>query len=313
MYTRVARMAKSGFPLFCVVLSALALSQCSQPARLTSIQVIPDNPFVTTITNTVQFKALGTYQQNGSKFIVTKDLTTQVTWASSSLSVATITPSGFATTTGAGLTTITATLQAPLGTIVGTSTLDCEGLAAVRKLTSLRIVPGGRAVGYVGQFMQLTAIGIYNTEPRVQDITTQVHWESSDARIATVDSSGLALGNDLGDATMTASVKSQSGAVIGASTRLAQQAAADNDSSRTLTVFDAGLGSGTIVSDPPGISCSSAGGCEARFPLGTTVALTAIPASGSTFGSWSSNCLPNTAPTCSVVVRNNEPVGIIFH
>ncbi|MFY9729577.1 MAG: Ig-like domain-containing protein [Candidatus Acidiferrales bacterium] len=306
-------MAKSGFPLFFVVLSALALSQCSQPARLTSIQVIPDNPFVTTITNTVQFKALGTYQQNGSKFIVTKDLTTQVTWASSLLSVATINSSGFATTTGAGLTAITATLQAPLGTIVGTSTLDCEGLAAVRKLTSLRIIPGGRAVGYVGQFVQLMAIGMYNTEPRVQDITTQVHWDSSDARIATVDAAGLALGSDLGDATITASAKSQSGAIIGATTRLTQQAAPDNDSSRTLTVFDAGLGSGTIVSDPPGISCSPAGGCEARFPLGTTVALTAIPAAGSTFDNWSSNCLPNTAPTCSVGVRNNEPVGIIFH
>ena len=191
-------MAKSGFPLFCVVLSAIALSQCSQPARLTSIQVLPDNSFVTTITNTVQFKAIGTYQQNGSSLIVMKDITTQVTWASSSLSVATINSSGFATTTGAGLTSITATLQAPLGTIVGTSTLDCEGLAAVRKLTSLRIVPGGRAVGYVGQFMQLMAVGIFNTEPRVQDITTQVHWESNDARIATVDSSRIGTGKRFG-------------------------------------------------------------------------------------------------------------------
>ena len=306
-------MAKSAFALSCVILSALALSQCSQPARLTSIQVIPDNPFVTNITGTVQFKAIGSYQQNGSSLIITKDITSQVTWASSSSSVAAISPSGFATTTGAGLTTITATLQAPLGAIVGVSTLDCEGLAAVRKLTSLRIVPGGRATGYVGQFMQLMAIGIYNTEPRVQDITTQVHWDSSDARIATVDAAGLALGNDLGSATITASAKSQSGAVISASTRLAQQAAPDNDSSRTLAVVDAGLGSGTIVSDPPGISCTSAGGCEAKFPMGTTVALTAVPSAGSTFSGWSSNCLPNTAPTCSIVIRNNEPVGVIFH
>ena len=182
-----------------------------------------------------------------------------------------------------------------------------------RSLTSLTIVPGKQATSYVGRFTQLMAIGIYNTEPRIQDVTNQVRWQSSDPRLTSVDSKGLAMGSDIGSATITASAKSQSGATVAASTILTQQLETVGAASRTLTVFDAGLGSGTIVSDPPGIDCTSGNGCSADFPAGTTVTLTATPAAGSTLGSWSSNCLPSSAATCSVVIRNNEPVGIIFH
>jgi hypothetical protein len=121
------------------------------------------------------------------------------------------------------------------------------------------------------------------------------------------------MGSDVGSATITASAKSQAGGIITASTALIQQLETDGVASRTVTVFDAGLGSGTIVSDPPGIDCTSGNGCSANFAIGATVTLTATPAPGSTFGGWSSNCLPNSAATCSVVVRNNEPVGVIFH
>jgi len=306
-------MTRSAFVLLCAALLAASLTQCTNPMRLTSIQLIPTNPFVQHVDETVQFKAIGTYERPGSDFAPTKDLTNEATWASSTVQVATIDAAGLATTTGGGITTISATVQAPLGAIVGFTTLDCQNLSAVRKLTSLRIVPGERATGYVGEFMQMMAIGIYNTAPRVQDVTTQVHWESSNARIATVDSAGLAVGAASGEALISASMKSQSGATISASTWLALHSADGRDSSRTLRVFDAGLGSGTIVSDPPGISCTAAGGCEAKFPVGTTVSLTATPAAGSTLGGWSANCLPNTGKACTVVVRNNEPVGILFH
>lgn len=48
----------------------------------------------------------------------------------------------------------------------------------------------------------------------------------------------------------------------------------------TLTTSTAGLGSGTITGNPCGSGCAS----------GTSYSLTATPASGSTFGSWSSSC-----------------------
>ena len=121
------------------------------------------------------------------------------------------------------------------------------------------------------------------------------------------------MGSDVGPATITATAKSNAGAIITASTVLTQQPETDGVASRTLTVFDAGLGSGAIVSDPPGINCVSGNGCSANFPIGATVTLTATPAPRSTFSDWSSNCVPSSDATCSVVVRNNEPVGVIFH
>jgi hypothetical protein len=309
-------MTRSRLLFLGAVLSTSALVQCTNADRLTSIQVIPNSPIAPNIGDTVQFKAIGNYQRSNSapgQIAFTKDLTTQVTWASSSVAVATINGSGLATASGTGITTVTASIQAPLGAIVGTASLDCCFNGAARKLTSLRIIPGSKAAGYVGGFMQMMAIGVYNTEPHVQDITTQVRWESSDARIVSVDSAGLTTSAGAGEVTITASAKSASGTVVSSSTRLSLRAADDRDSLRAVTVFDAGLGSGTIVSDPPGIHCSSVGGCDAKFAAGTSVTLTAIPAADASFGGWSANCLPNTAATCTIIVRNNEPIGVIFH
>lgn len=56
----------------------------------------------------------------------------------------------------------------------------------------------------------------------------------------------------------------------------------------SLQVFKDGDGAGTIVSDLPGINCGRT--CSALYPFGTTVTLTAIPAAGSSFVSWSGSC-----------------------
>ena len=45
-----------------------------------------------------------------------------------------------------------------------------------------------------------------------------------------------------------------------------------------------GSGSGTVTSNPTGITCGSV--CEYLFPEGTTVSLTATPDAGSAFGGW---------------------------
>jgi Bacterial Ig-like domain (group 2)/Divergent InlB B-repeat domain len=257
----------------------------------------------------IQFKAIGSYERAGTHPVLLKDITLQAAWLSSNPGVATINTSGLATANNNGTTTISATI----GAIVGTATLEFLPLPTARSLTSLTIVPGKRATSYVGRFTQLMAIGMYNTEPRVQDVTNEVQWQSSNARITSVDSKGLAMGSDLGPATITATAKSQAGGIITASTVLTQQPETDGAASRTVTVFDAGVGSGTIVSDPPGIECTSGNGCSANFAIGATVTLTATPAPGSSFGGWSSNCLPSSAATCSVIIRNNEPIGVIFH
>ena len=86
------------------------------PASLSSIQVTPANPTISTGT-TRSFTATGTYS-NGS----TQNLTSQVAWTSSSTSVATINGAGLATAVNPGSTTI----SAKLGTVTGSTTLTVQ-------------------------------------------------------------------------------------------------------------------------------------------------------------------------------------------
>ncbi|MFL5310901.1 MAG: InlB B-repeat-containing protein, partial [Myxococcales bacterium] len=66
-----------------------------------------------------------------------------------------------------------------------------------------------------------------------------------------------------------------------------------------------GSSSGRVVSDPPGIDCTS--NCSATFPEGAQVALTATPDSRSTFLSWFQGC-GGTDPVCKVVVLGDMTV-----
>jgi hypothetical protein len=64
-----------------------------------------------------------------------------------------------------------------------------------------------------------------------------------------------------------------------------------NVAANTLTVSKAGTGSGTVTSNPAGISCGA--DCTETYGSGTVVNLTATPAAGSVFAGWSghSDCL----------------------
>jgi hypothetical protein len=55
-----------------------------------------------------------------------------------------------------------------------------------------------------------------------------------------------------------------------------------------LAVHKAGVGSGTVTSDPARIDCGTV--CESEFREGTQVTLTATPAAGSRFAGWSGDC-----------------------
>ena len=78
----------------------------------------------------------------------------------------------------------------------------------------------------------------------------------------------------------------------------------------TLQVTRNGTGSGTVTSSPSGISCGTT--CSRSFSGGTTLTLTAAPASGSVFAGWSGGGCSGTG-TCTVQINNNITVGAAFN
>jgi hypothetical protein len=76
-----------------------------------------------------------------------------------------------------------------------------------------------------------------------------------------------------------------------------------------LSAGKAGTGAGTVTSSPVGISCGAS--CLAAFTAGTTVTLTAAPASGSTFGGWSGAC--TGTGSCTITLDADRSVTATFN
>src|SRR3989454_251269 len=77
----------------------------------------------------------------------------------------------------------------------------------------------------------------------------------------------------------------------------------------TLTVNRAGTGAATVSSSPLGISCGT--NCSAPYDSGTSVALTASPAGGSTLGIWS-GCDTASGATCAVTMSTTKSVTLVL-
>ena len=76
----------------------------------------------------------------------------------------------------------------------------------------------------------------------------------------------------------------------------------------SLTVSNAGTGSGAVSSTPAGISCGTA--CSASYPYGATVSLTAVAQAGSIFSGWNGSCAG--AGSCSVALTSAAAVTATF-
>src|SRR2546428_1828241 len=76
-----------------------------------------------------------------------------------------------------------------------------------------------------------------------------------------------------------------------------------------LTVSKTGAGSGTVTSNPAGISCGVT--CSAAFATGTMVTLTATPAAGSIFSGWSGGSCTGTG-TCTATLSAATTVTATF-
>jgi hypothetical protein len=145
-----------------------------------------------------QYIATATYA-NGS----TSDITSQVTWDSSSTQVATISSTGLVTALANGDTNITASLD-------GITSLSVD--LTVHSLSSISLVTWN-GVGIplpfnnqpIGSTWQLKANGTYSDGSN-DDISAQVTWNSSDAAVATISANGLVTNITPGTTEITASL-----------------------------------------------------------------------------------------------------------
>ena len=79
---------------------------------------------------------------------------------------------------------------------------------------------------------------------------------------------------------------------------------------RTLSVSKPGNGSGSVTSSPAGIDCGST--CSKDYAYGTSVTLTASPATGSDFTGWNSGGCSGTSTTCTVTMNQARDVEANF-
>ena len=154
---------------------------------LTSIQVTPAYPTLSFNQNQQMF-ATGTYSDGSMQ-----DVTNSATWASSDISVATLSSSGVASAIGHGSSTITATS----GAISGSTPLLVEG-----SLSSIQITPASGAAT-AGTTQQFTATGTF-TDGSSENISSSVRWSSSNTNVATISAAGLANALAAGNVTITA-------------------------------------------------------------------------------------------------------------
>jgi hypothetical protein len=76
----------------------------------------------------------------------------------------------------------------------------------------------------------------------------------------------------------------------------------------TLTISEQGAGSGTVSSNPAGISCGNS--CQANFPIGTLVTLSATPDPGSVFTGFSGDCVATQG--CQLALNQNHSITATF-
>ena len=179
---------------------------------IASMTVIPGSQSVAAPNQTTQFLAIGSTASGA-----TQDLTSQITWSSSSTQIATINATGLATAVGQGTATITALyVNATGGTVVtGTATLTVSG-GTTEKYTAVSITPNTQALSASGQTGQFVALGTSGTTGLQNDVTTspQIKWSSSIPSIASVNASGLATGLSTGTSTITAELTNADGTVV---------------------------------------------------------------------------------------------------
>jgi uncharacterized protein YjdB len=271
-------------------------------ANLVSIAVSPAASSIP-VNTTQQFTATGSYSDGSSA-----DLTSLVSWSSSTTATATIDNTGLATAAASGTTTITASFAGVTGSTGLTVTAPT--------IVSITVTPGDLTVG-IGITQQFTATATYS-DGSSADLTGGVSWTSSDSTVVTVNSSGVATTVSAGSATVTATVGSFSDTstltvvpahLVSISVAPATQSIAVGSSQQFSAVgnFDDGsmqlLPSVTWSSSSPAFATIDGNGVATGLSAGT---VTISATSGAVTGSASLTVTAETLVSIAVTPANSS-------
>lgn len=327
----------------CVLVLLALVVGCGQNAQLTGVSITPTtvafetnvpSPDFQPTTTTAQLTATGTYTNGKNGTIYTEDITNQVVWESSITAVATVSSTGVVSPTGCGVAAVNA--KAGNGGLIATASVSvCKQSGSLGSLMLLKIMAPPQTLSTRGEKAQYIAIGTYAGSTATRDLTDQVKWSTSDSRVATVNSTGLVTAtapcSNIGSGPETNIMAVAPGGSGSSLTGTATFAVGScgSSSAPTLTVHQAGEGSGKVISNPARISCGGNEGCTGNFSLNDPVTLTASPNPGSIFDGFSANCTPVIPDpsgcaeslrgsevkscTCATRVPNSGAVGAIFN
>jgi hypothetical protein len=202
--------------------------------------------------------------------------------------------------------------------LAGSWLLSLSSCARSTQLTGITIQPPSGTFGAVDPtiYFQFKAFGTYIHPPKTVDITNQVTWQSDNPQVIQITSAGVASPNlNCGVAQVFAQMHSGNNDIVSNSASLTVDGPASlgctpAGTPPTLTVTVAGTVTGTVTSAPSGISCSVGSSCSSQFTTGTTVTLTAAPASS--FQSWN-NCNTTNGASCTVFLQNSTTVTATFN
>jgi len=263
----VGRHYFRAFPPICML---LFLAGCGNPAGLDTVQVTPATQSAA-VGQTAQFTAVGTY--GNADHSSTQNLTSAVSWTSSTPSVATVSASGVATAVSAGSTIITASATGYNGPVSSTADLTVTGSTggiaggSGGSILSLTIIPSGIVFGSLGESGQYLAIGTFSTTPTVRDLTNSVTWITSEPNVFPVTNNNSA---PPGGGTENGGVVSDWGSSngdIGATIT-----AEATDSNGSIATATATVGCPLVLPNPP----TTPGSCYQvpPFPLPLLITLT---------------------------------------
>lgn len=189
-------MAKIG------TVTAPAASVVVEGSNLVSIKITPQGLKLPATIET-QLTATGTFS-DGQQL----DLTSAVTWTSSTPSVATVSNSADSAGVAKGVAPGSTTVSAAFAGISGTTNLT----VTTATLTSIAVTPSNPSIA-LGSSQLFAAQGTF-TDNSMVNITVQVTWTSSDVSVATIKSNGLASSASAGTTTIKASLNGVNGTTI---------------------------------------------------------------------------------------------------